>query len=233
VVLGLLGRDRDRLQQVAERCRATGAEVRLALVDVRDAALLARWLEDFDRASPIELLFANAGVYTGAPHPGELEHAEAALMLMQINVLGVLNTVLPALPLMRARGRGRIAIMSSIAGLAPLPDAPAYSASKAAVLRYGLALRDVLYDTGVRVNVICPGYITSPMSRRVKGWKPLEMSAEASVARIVRGLERDRPVIAFPWPLALVARLALLLPDKLRRASMRPFRFHVAPSGGD
>jgi short-subunit dehydrogenase len=152
---------------------------------------------------------------------------------MQINVLGVMNTVQPVLPLMLARGRGQAVVMSSIAGLAPLPDAPAYSASKAAVLRYGLALRDCVYDAGVRVNVVCPGYITSPMSLRVKGWKPLEMPADAAAARIIQGLARDRAVIAFPWPLAVVTRLSLLLPDKLRRVGMRPFRFRVAPPGSD
>jgi short-subunit dehydrogenase len=228
-VLGLIGRDRERIDRVAERCRTGGADVRSALFDVRDAAPLAAWLAEFDRGSPIDLLVANAGVYTGVPGADQLEDAGAAVSLMQINVLGVLNTVQPVLPLMLVRGRGRIAIVSSIAGLAALPDAPAYSASKAAVLRYGLALRDAVYHTGVRVNVVCPGYITSPMSRRVKGWKPLEMSADAAAERIANGLARDRPLNAFPWPLALVTRLSLLLPDKLRRVGLQPFRFHVTP----
>jgi short-subunit dehydrogenase len=230
-VLGLIGRDSERLDTVAARCRSSGAEVRTALIDVRDAAALANWLAEFDRAAPIDLLIANAGVYTGVPRRDELEDAGAASLLMQINVLGVMNTVQPVLPLMLGRRPGRIALISSIAGLAPLPDAPAYSASKAAVLRYGLALRDCVYDTGVRVNVVCPGYITSPMSLRVKGWKPLEMSTDAAAGRIVRALARDRPVTAFPWPLALVTRLSVLLPDKLRRVGMRPFRFRVAPPG--
>jgi short-subunit dehydrogenase len=234
-VLGLLGRDRARLDRVAERCRASGCEVRLASIDVRDRAALADWLNEFDRASPLDLVIANAGVTTGMPRGKVLEDADAAFRLMEINVLGVMNTVQPMLPLMLARRRGQIAIMSSVAALLPLPDWPAYSASKAAVLNYGLALRDRVKAAGLRVNVLCPGYITTPMSARIKGWKPLEMSADAAADRIVRDLARDREVIAFPWPLVFVSRVGSLLPDGLRRFAIRPFRFHIthADPGGE
>jgi short-subunit dehydrogenase len=149
---------------------------------------------------------------------------------MEINVLGMLNTVQPLLPLMLARGRGQIAVMSSVSALSPLPDAASYSASKAAALSYGLALRDRVYRAGVRVNVLCPGYVTSPMSSSFRGWKPFEMTTEAAAKRLARGLARDRALIAFPWPLVLLARSSRLLPDKIRRVAMLPFRFHVAPA---
>lgn len=226
-VLGLVGRDRERLARVAERCRAAGSDVREALIDVRDRAALADWLRDFDRTSPIDLVFANAGVSTGTPPGRPHEDADAAFLLMQINVLGMVNTVQPLLPLMLSRGRGQIAVMSSVAALVPLADSPAYSASKSAILSYGLALRDRVHAAGVRVNVLCPGFVTSPMSARIKGWRPLEMSADAAAERIARGLARDREVIAFPWPLVFVSRIAAWLPDGVRRLAMKPFRFHI------
>jgi short-subunit dehydrogenase len=133
------------------------------------------------------------------------------------------------LPLMLARGRGQIAVMSSVAGIASLRDAPAYSASKSALLSYGLALRERLHGTGVRVSVLCPGYVTSPMSLQIRGWKPLEITADRAAERIVKGLARDRAVIAFPAPLVLAARLARLLPTGLRRWAMWPFQSHVVP----
>jgi short-subunit dehydrogenase len=228
-VLGLVGRDRERLERVAEQCRANGCEVRLGLVDVRDRAALGDWLREFDRAAPIDLVVANAGTTTGMQQRGQpIEDAEAAFQVMQINVLGVMNTVHPVLPLMLARGRGQIAIMSSIAAILPLPDSPSYSASKASVLAYGLALRDRLHGSGVRVNVLCPGYITSPMSARIRGWKPLEMSPEYAAERMARGLARDRGLIAFPWSLIAISRFASWLPGFVRRPGMKPFRFYVA-----
>jgi short-subunit dehydrogenase len=227
-VLGVTGRDRGRLERVAERCRVAGCEVDHALIDVCDRAALAEWLRTFDRRSPVDLVIANAGVMTGSPIATRLEEADGAFQLMQINVLGMLNTVHPLLPLMVSRGRGQIAVMSSVSALAPLPDAPSYSASKAAVLSYGVALRDGVRATGVRVSVICPGYVTSPMTDHYIGWKPFEMTAEAAAERIARGLARDRAIVAFPWPLVLMARSSRWLPDSLRRLAMRPFKFHVS-----
>jgi short-subunit dehydrogenase len=226
-VLGVTGRNRERLERVAERCRAAGCDVRPAVLDVRDRSSLAAWLQELDRAFPIDLLIANAGVTTGVARGRQDEDADAAFELMEINILGVLNTVQPVLPLMLTRGRGQIAIMSSVSALSALPDAPSYSASKAAMLSYGVALRDRVYDAGVRVNVLCPGYVSTPMTARFKGWLPLEMTVETAAARIVSGLARDRPVIAFPLILVLLARGSRLLPDGLRRLGMMPFRFHV------
>jgi hypothetical protein len=60
------------------------------------------------------------------------------------------------------------------------------------------------------------------------GWKPFEMTAEAAAERIARGLARDRAIVAFPWPLVLMARSSRWLPDSLRRLAMRPFKFHVS-----
>lgn len=226
-VLGLIGRDQSRLEGVAERCRAGGSEVRTALIDVRDRAALAAWLTEFDRTSPVDVVIANAGVQTGTTPDGKLEDNEAAFALMQTNVLGMLNTVHPLIPGMLERKRGQIVLMSSIGALYPLPDSGAYCASKAAVLTYGLALRGHLYDAGVRVTVICPGYVTSPMTARTSAWKPLQVSAEAAADHIFRKLQRDRAVITFPWLLAFAARAGALLPDALRRIAMKPFRFHI------
>ena len=227
-VLGLIGRNKARLEDVAERCRASGCEARTSIIDVRDRPVLAAWLEDFDRASPVDTVIANAGVQIGTTPDGKLEDCDAAYSLMETNVLGVLNTIQPLIPRMLERGRGRIVLMSSIAALFPLSDSSAYSASKAAVLTYGLALRGHLYDSGVRVTVVCPGYVSSPMSAQSTAWKPLEISAEAAADRIVRALQKDKAVVTFPWLLAFAARFGALLPDALLRAAMRPFRFHIA-----
>jgi len=234
-VLGLIGRDRERLERVAERCRAHGGGVRTAHIDVRDRLALAAWLEEFDRESPVDIVIANAGVSTGTLQNGKLEDSDAAYAVLQTNVLGMLNTVQPLIPVMLRRRRGRIAIMSSIAALFPLADSSAYCASKAAALSYGLALRGHLYDAGVRVTVICPGYVTSPMTERIKAWKPLEISAEVAADRIVKALEKDRAVVTFPWLLAFAARLGAAIPDGLRRAAIKRFRFYVTshPDGHD
>jgi short-subunit dehydrogenase len=126
---------------------------------------------------------------------------------------------------MRARGAGQIALVSSLAGFAPLPDSPGYSAAKAALIAFGLASRERLRGTGVSVCVVCPGYVATEMGARYKGWRPLSISPDEAARHIRRGLARDRAIIAFPRSLAIVARLSGAVPEPLRRTFMGGFRF--------
>lgn len=225
--LGLLGRNAERLQRVAAACGARGAETETASIDVRDRAAMNAWLDGFDDRWPSDLIIANAGVMEGTPPDGAIEPADASYALIQTNVLGVLNTVQPLLPRMMTRRHGRIAIVSSLAGLIALRDSPSYCASKAATLAYGRALRDLLGPYGIAVSVICPGYVTTPMSRQETGAKPFEMPAERAAALIMRGLARNRPIIAFPFWFALATRIGALLPEGLRERATRGSRFRV------
>ncbi len=223
-VLGLVGRDESRLAGVAADCRAAGAAVTAATLDVRDRDGLTSWLAGFDAATPVDGVIANAGVSAGSLPGGHPERGTQIYDVFEVNLGGALNAVVPMLPRMRARGRGRIVLVSSLAAFAPLADAAAYSASKAALLTWGLALRQGLRRDGVAVNVVCPGFVTTPMSASVRGWKPLEITADDAVGRIEAGLARDRAVIAFPWPLALASRLVPLVPEPVLARAMRLFR---------
>jgi short-subunit dehydrogenase len=225
--LGLIGRHAKRLYEVADSCQARGATVSTATIDVCNRDQLAAWLAAFDARAPIDLLVANAGIMGGLAPQTDLEQPETSYTLFATNVIGVLNTIHPILPIMVRRGAGQIAILSSLAGLIPLPDAPSYAASKAAVLNFALSLRTHLYDKGVKVNVICPGYVSTPMTAQEHGWKPFEMSAERAAMLIARGLDRDKAVIAFPWLLAFLTRIGALLPENVRRLTSQPFRFRV------
>jgi short-subunit dehydrogenase len=228
-VLGLLGRSKDRLDDVAEECRRLGATIHIALLDVRARSEMEQWLQTFDDRTPIDILIANAGVMAGRPADADIESSSSSYALMETNVLGVLNSIQPILPRMMARRRGQIGIISSIAAFIPLPDAPSYSASKSATLSYGLALRSALRHSGIGVSVICPGYVITPMMEQESGSKPFAVKPETAANLIVRGLQRNRSIITFPFRLALITRLGGLLPDCVRRWTMQPFRFTVGP----
>jgi short-subunit dehydrogenase len=230
--LGLLGRDDARLEETCERCRKAGAEVRSGVLDVRARDDMAAWLQDFDAAWPIDLLIANAGIMVGSPGGRAVEAAEDSHRAMETNVMGVLNAVHPVLPGMIARGHGQIGIMSSLAGFIPLADAPSYCASKAAVLSYGLGLRGAVEDKGVRVSVVCPGYVDTPMIAQETGWQPFKMSAGAAADQTIRGLAANRAVIAFPSVLATLSWIGGQLPDRVRRLTARPFAFKVSSRDG-
>lgn len=204
VVLGLVGRDAARLAHTAEACTSRGASVHALVADVRRRDELRASLLQFDADHPVDCVIANAGVSVGTSPTGEIETEDETFALLETNLTGALATALPLIPRMRARRRGRVVLISSIAALAPLPDAAAYSASKAALLAYGLAKRERLRAEGIKVNVVCPGFVTTPMAGHYLGWRPLEISPEDAARRIVRGLQLDRAVIAFPWPLVWV-----------------------------
>jgi short-subunit dehydrogenase len=226
VHLGLIGRDAGRLDIVAEQCRARGASVTVGQIDVRDRAAVAEWLGDFDKQGPIDLLIANAGIALGGRGVDGV-FADRVHEEIRTNLDGVLHTMLPLLPAMMERGAGQIALISSVAALSPLADAPGYSAGKAALLSFGLAMRERVYRRGVRINVACPGFVKTPMGERYRGWRPLEMTAEEAARRIARGLARDKAIIAFPFALVALARLGRLVPEPVRRAGQSLFRFDV------
>jgi short-subunit dehydrogenase len=213
VRLALTGRDTGRLAKVATYCRAAGADVEAATIDVLDRVTLARWLLELDGRHPLDLVIANAGVSAGTADG--LETEEQTRHVFAVNLDGALNTVLPLLPAMCARRHGQIALMSSLASFRGFPGAPAYSASKAALRIWGEGLGGDLASFGIAVSVICPGFVVSRMTAGNRFPMPMLMRAERAAAIIRRGLARGRPRIAFPGPIYALAWLLGALPPAL------------------
>lgn len=221
--LALLGRDGARLDSVATDCRRSGASVETARLDTRDRDAMHEALRAIDRRSPVDVLIANAGIATGLPAGTDLEDPDAVRAIFAINVLGTLNTVEPLLEPMCARGRGRVALTGSIAALRGLPYSPAYCATKAAVHLYADSLRGNLSRHGVGVSLIVPGFVHTPMNSDLVAFKPLAMSDAKAAQIVLRGLDRGRPVIAFPQALYWTARLSAFLPARLADAILARF----------
>ena len=217
--LALNGRDEPRLAGVVHACQAKGARVEHACVDVTDRDGMRRWIEAVDDASPIDLVIANAGISAGMGNGRESE--QAARRVLATNVDGVLNTVFPLLERMGTRRKGQIALVSSLAAYRGLPTAVSYSASKAAVRSLAESWRLSLAPDGIRVSVICPGFVTTRMTARNSFAMPFLMSAERAAAIIAAGLVRDKPRIAFPWPMAAASWLMGALPPRLSDAMVR------------
>jgi short-subunit dehydrogenase len=223
-ILGLIGRDAARLEAVAALCRAAGASVETAILDTRARDAMATWVMAFDARHPIDCVVANAGISAGSLEGGHPERGQQIYDIFDVNLGGTLNLVMPVLPPMQGRRSGRVVLISSLSAYAPLPDYAAYSGSKAAILSFGLALRQKLAGSNIKVNIVCPGFVTTRMSQTFRGWKPFEISAEAAAEKIERGMARNQPIIAFPWLLASLSRLAQFVPEPLIRAAMTLFK---------
>ena len=210
--LNLQGRNAERLEKVAAACEAQGAQVGKTVLDLRDFAALRSWLE---KLGPVDLLIINAGVNTHVGPSGELEPWSEVEALLDVNLKAAMMIVQAVLPALRAQNSGQIALISSLAGYFGLPVTPTYSASKAALKAYGEALRGWLGPEGVRVNVVMPGFVKSPMCDDMPGPKPLLWSPERAAKAIQRGLERDKARISFPFPLNCGTWLLSVLPAGL------------------
>ncbi|OKL45775.1 SDR family NAD(P)-dependent oxidoreductase [Pseudovibrio exalbescens] len=223
--LFLTGRNMARLQETRLACEQAASDVHVSALDLREPAPVKKWIDEIERQSPIDVLIANAGVTGTHERNGAIETAETAQLQIATNLGGAVNLVTSAAPHMQARGCGTIVLVSSLAGLQPIADGPAYGASKAGIIAYGEAMRQYLADYGVFLSVVCPGYIKTPMADQYKSWRPLELTAERAAEKIARAADRRRALYAFPFALALSIRLGLLLPWQLRKNASRKFNY--------
>ncbi len=192
-----VGRDADALGSLAESASANGATVTSCVSDLSTAGGVSRVLE---LCPEPDVVVANAG-YTIAGRAGtaDWQALEGLSYLVGTGIAQLLEGVSPA---MVRRGNGEILIVSSIASLIVMPGSAVYAASKSYATAYGRSLRRELRGTGVRVCVLCPGYVRTPLHersglghlvRQVPGW--MWVSPDAVVTAGVRGLRRGRTVV--------------------------------------
>jgi len=208
--LTLGGRNQERLNQVAASCHRKGATVRTGLVDVDQRDATEHWVATADRERPLDLVIANAGISAGTGTGMETDAQTRDIFAT--NLAGVLNTLQPAIAGMRQRGRGQVAVISSLAAFRGFPGAPAYCGSKAAVRVWAESMRPHLASMGIGMSVVCPGFVRSGMTAVNDFPMPFLVEADKAARIIRRGLARDKARISFPWPLAAAVWLLAALP---------------------
>ena len=211
--VGLLARREHVLQSVVLEIEAEGGRAISLPADVRDAeAMRSASGALHDRFGPVDLLVANAGI--GATTYAVDLCEKAVADLINVNVIGVVNSVTGVIPQMVERGSGHLVEMSSLAAYRGLPKSAAYCASKVATSARFEGLRIALLGTGVDVTIIHPGFIKTPLTVGVKRM-PYLMELDEAVPKILRAIEKRRKGYSFPWQLASIARACMLLPNPL------------------
>jgi short-subunit dehydrogenase len=210
---------------VAASARTTGDLARLAAecpqgrvhpfpLDVtaikpRDGAV-----DDIERKlAPIDLAVLNAGTHT--PMTAEEFSVATVRSLMEVNFFGTANCLEQLIPRFIERRRGHIAVVASLAGYRGLPTAAAYGASKAALINMCESLRPELERHGVRLTLINPGFVRTPLTDRNRFHMPFLIDADDAALHICRGLDRSGFEVSFPWRFAAAMKLLRLLPDRL------------------
>lgn len=171
----------------------------------------------------VDVLLYNAGVSYGF-NARDIDLG-AFLQLMEINFFGFVSFVKYWVPRLIEQGGGVVAVNGSLAGYRGMPGAAAYSASKGALMNFIDSLRIDLGRHHIQCTLISPGFVDTPMTAVRRSPMPFMISAERAARIIIRGLERGKTEIRFPWPTAVAASLARRLPDKFYAWMMQSRRF--------
>jgi short-subunit dehydrogenase len=203
-------RSADRLAELA----AAQPSIAPLPVDVTDLAGMRQAVESIAATlGTLELAVFSAGIWQAMGAGGFT--ADKAARSMAVNYQGVVNGLDAVLAPMLARRSGHVALIASVAGYRGLPRTAAYGPTKAALINLAEGLRDDLARQGVSISLVNPGYVATAMTQSNAFPMPFQISAEDAARRIIRGLEKGKFEIAFPWPMVALTKLARQLPYPL------------------
>lgn len=221
--------DGTRAKQIAEELGDRGSA---AEVDVVDADAVRSLVDGtVERHGRIDVMVNNAGVAIG----GLLEELDERhwTKALDVNLRGVVNGVSAAYPVMSAQRSGHILNTASLAGLIPAPAMLPYTTTKHAVVGLSTALRAEAASRGVRVSVLCPAFVDTPLldevyaapasfgggssvRSQVKLLQPRFLTPEVVATRAVDGLARNTAVIPVGWLAHTLWRLNRYAPPLAR-----------------
>lgn len=158
----------------------------------------------------IDLIIAGAGTY--APVSADSITLDAFRKMYEVNYLGVINMLVAVLPVFRARRSGHISWVASVAGYRGLPRAAAYGPTKAALINLAESLKPELERDGVRVSVINPGFVKTPMTAQNDFPMPFLMDVGDAARATIAGLARGKFEVAYPLRFVAILKLAQRLP---------------------
>ena len=210
--VGLVARRRNFLDKLAANLQPRPMTYAL---DVRDARALKEAAADFiARFGVPDIVIANAGVSRGTLTE-IADDLNAFQEIMDINVMGMVNTFHPFIVPMRNAGKGTLVGIASVAGFRGIPGGGAYSASKSAAIAYCESLRVEMRDSGVSVVTICPGYIRTPMTSVNKFKMPFLIDVDDAVRRFARAIDAKTSFTVIPWRMGIAARILRITPNWL------------------
>lgn len=201
-------RRRDRLESVA------AGRMAVVPVDVTDAVDVERAAhEAVDAVGGLDMVVWSAGYWQ--QFDAATWDRDTFARHVEVNLLGMNNVLAAVVPAMVDQGHGQVVGIASVAGYRGLAGAEAYGATKAAQLNMLEAMRASLSRRGVTVTTVSPGFVRTEMTAVNDFPMPFLIDAEQAARSIADGLERGRPEIVFPWPMAVAMKLARLVPVRV------------------
>lgn len=202
-----------RESSLHELQQALGAGHRIYPLDVAQPQAVAQTAQAIARAQGgIDRVLFLAADY--APMTLSAIDLPAATRIVTVNLLGALHVMQAAVPLLRAQGRGQIALCGSVAGYIGLPAGQPYSATKAALINLAESLHAEL-PPPLSVKLISPGFVRTPLTDKNEFPMPMIITAPRAARYIADGLQARAFEIHFPKRFTLVLKLLRALPYPL------------------
>jgi short-subunit dehydrogenase len=180
-------------------------------LDVTDEAAVAACFQKIERElGQVDLVIACAGTY----EPVTLDKftTQPFRRTYEVNYLGVVNVLAAVMPAFRARKRGHLSWIASVAGYRGLPKAAAYGPTKAALINLAESLKPELELDGVQVSVINPGFVKTPLIGQNDFEMPYLMEVEDAGRATIAGLAAGKFEVAYPKPFVRILKFARILP---------------------
>ena len=211
-IVGLLARREEKLKIIRDKIENNGGKARYFATDVREKEAVFDAAERLrDEFGKIDLLIANAGIGGNNKETRDFK-AEAVTKVIEINLIGAVNSVAAVVPQMLEQKSGQIVAVSSLAGFRGLPKSAAYSASKAGMTAFFESLRLDVQHNGIDVTIIQPGFIKTPLTSARANKMPFIMELKDSIPYFISAIEKRKKFAAFPWQLATIVRSARIFP---------------------
>ncbi|MGI9366486.1 MAG: SDR family NAD(P)-dependent oxidoreductase [Rhizobiaceae bacterium] len=205
--ISITARRLDKLQAIAK----DEPNISIYPADVTNSEALKKVVAEIeDQNGPVDLAVFSAGAW----FPSSIFDlkVENFARTLDVNVMGVVNALDAILPRMLERGQGHVSWVSSVAGYIGLPNSAAYGASKSALISLAESVQAELQKKNIAVSVINPGFVRTQLTDMNKFPMPFLMEPEEAAEKMVRGLERKKFEIAFPWQMELILKTLRILP---------------------
>jgi short-subunit dehydrogenase len=185
-------------------------KTRFVKLDVSDADSVAKAAEAVGEVDGVVYL---AGVYW--PFGAKDWNAEQGNAMADVNFTGLMRVMGQVVPQMVKRDSGHVVITSSLAAFRGLPNSIGYAASKAATLSLAESMYADLRKTGVKVQVVNPGFIKTQLTDKNEFKMPFLMKPEDAAREVFEHMNTDRFMKSFPFAFSLLFRASRFLPDWL------------------
>lgn len=211
--LALVARRAPEIEAWARSCGIAQDRYRIYCADVMEIdSIVAAGQACLAQLGVPDVVVANAGISMGMD-TRERDDLEVMAKTFAVNNIGLAATFHPFIEAMTRRGAGTLVGMASVAGIRGLPGHGAYCASKAGVISYCESLRGELRASGVKVVILSPGYVDTPLTRQNRYAMPFLMRAETFAGQAFKAIESGTSYRVIPWQMGVVARLLRLLPN--------------------